>query len=103
MSAESVRRALGVYHPGRRVAFTRVPSGAGCAPSAVRWPRGSAARTAPAQCGARILAYHSIGTPRCGANDLRPRNFERHLQIAVDDGSNFQQAEVIAEPDSAAR
>jgi peptidoglycan/xylan/chitin deacetylase (PgdA/CDA1 family) len=62
-----------------------------------------AARTtagrAPAKRG-RILAYHSIGTPEWGINDVTPRDFERHLQIAVDDGWSFATpAEVIAEPD----
>jgi len=48
----------------------------------------------------RILAYHSIGTPEWGVNDVTPSDFERHLQIAVDDGWSFATpAEVIAEPD----
>ena len=48
----------------------------------------------------RILAYHSIGTPAWGVNDVAPRDFERHLQVAVDDGWSFATpAEVIAEPD----
>jgi len=48
----------------------------------------------------RILAYHSIGTPQWGVNDVSPRDFERHLQIAIDDGWTFATpAEVIAEPD----
>jgi peptidoglycan/xylan/chitin deacetylase (PgdA/CDA1 family) len=48
----------------------------------------------------RILAYHSIGTPQWGINDVSPRDFERHLQIAVDEGWSFATpAEVIAEPD----
>ena len=35
-----------------------------------------------------------------GVNDVSPRDFERHLQIAVDDGWSFATpAEVIAEPD----
>jgi peptidoglycan/xylan/chitin deacetylase (PgdA/CDA1 family) len=49
---------------------------------------------------ARILTYHSVGTPQWGINDLRPRDFERHLQIAVDDGWLFATpAQVLAEPD----
>ena len=48
----------------------------------------------------RILAYHSVGTPEWGVNDVSPRDFERHLQIAVDDGWSFATpADVIAEPD----
>jgi len=50
----------------------------------------------------RILAYHSVGTPQWGVNDVSPRDFERHLQIAVDDGWSFATpAEVLAEPDKA--
>lgn len=48
----------------------------------------------------RILAYHSVGTPAWGVNDVRPRDFERHLQIAVDEGWSFASpAQVLAEPD----
>jgi peptidoglycan/xylan/chitin deacetylase (PgdA/CDA1 family) len=48
----------------------------------------------------RILAYHSVGTPAWGVNDITPRDFERHLQIAVDDGWSFATpAQVLAEPD----
>jgi peptidoglycan/xylan/chitin deacetylase (PgdA/CDA1 family) len=48
----------------------------------------------------KILAYHSIGTPSWGVNDVRPADFERHLQIAADDGWSFATpAEVIAHPE----
>ena len=99
MSVESVRRALGVYHP-RRVAYKGAVWGR---LRAERWALAAGQRVAggpsPVRRG-RILAYHSIGTPRCGVNDVRPRDFERHLQIAVDDGWSFATpAEVIAEPD----
>ncbi|GAA3065880.1 polysaccharide deacetylase family protein [Pseudonocardia yunnanensis] len=48
----------------------------------------------------RILAYHSIGTPAWGVNDVRPRDFERHLQLAADDSWTFATpAEVMAEPE----
>ena len=99
MSVESVRRALGVYHP-RRVAYKGAVWGRLCAErwALAAWQR-AAGRPSPVRRG-RILAYHSIGTPRCGVNDLRPRDFERHLQIAVDDGWSFATpAQVIAEPD----
>ena len=47
----------------------------------------------------RILAYHSVGTPKWGVNDVSPAAFQRHLQIAADDGWTFATpAEVIAEP-----
>jgi peptidoglycan/xylan/chitin deacetylase (PgdA/CDA1 family) len=99
MSVESVRRALGVYHP-RRVAYKGARRGR---LSAERWAlaarQRATGRPSPVRCG-RILAYHGIGTPEYGLNDLRPRDFERHLQIAVDDGWSFATpAEVIAEPD----
>jgi peptidoglycan/xylan/chitin deacetylase (PgdA/CDA1 family) len=59
----------------------------------------AAARHAPAKRG-RILAYHSIGTAAWGVNDVSPRDFERHLQLAVDDGWSFTTpAQVLAEPD----
>jgi len=59
----------------------------------------TAARRTPATRG-RILAYHSIGTPEWGVNDVTPADFERHLQIAVDDGWSFATpAQVLAEPD----
>ena len=49
---------------------------------------------------ARILAYHSVGTPRWGVNDVSPAAFERHLQVAADDGWSFATpAEVLANPD----
>ena len=48
----------------------------------------------------RILAYHSIGTPAWGVNDVRPADFERHLQIAVDEGWTFATIDqVLAEPE----
>ncbi len=99
MSVESVRRRLGVYHP-RRVAYKGAHWGRLCAE---RWAlaawQHAAGSPSPAR-RARILTYHSIGTPEYGLNDLRPRDFERHLQIAVDDGWSFTTpAEVIAEAD----
>ncbi len=99
MSAASVRRALGAYHP-RRIAYKGAVWGRLCAErwALAAWER-AAGGPSPARRG-RILAYHSIGTPGYGVNDARPRDFERHLQIAVDDGWSFTTpAEVIAEPD----
>jgi peptidoglycan/xylan/chitin deacetylase (PgdA/CDA1 family) len=96
---ESVRRALGVYHP-RRVAYQGARWGRLCAErwALAAWQR-AAGSPSPARHG-RILTYHAIGTPEYGVNDLRPRDFERHLQIALDDGWSFATpAEVIAEPD----
>jgi peptidoglycan/xylan/chitin deacetylase (PgdA/CDA1 family) len=54
----------------------------------------------PAQRRGRILAYHSVGTRRWGVNDVTRRAFERHLQLAVDDGWTFATpAQVLADPD----
>src|SRR5579872_5554178 len=99
MSAESVRRALVGYHP-RRVAYQGALWGRLCAE---RWTlagrQRAPSRLSPVRRG-RILAYHGIETPGYSVNDLRPRDFERHLQIAQDDGWSFTTpAEVIAEPD----
>jgi peptidoglycan/xylan/chitin deacetylase (PgdA/CDA1 family) len=92
-TTQSVRRALGRM-PAAQLAYRGVLRGR---LEAERW-----ALTArnPGSRRARILAYHSIGTPRWGANDVRPRDFERHLQIAVDDGWTFTTpADVLARPD----
>jgi peptidoglycan/xylan/chitin deacetylase (PgdA/CDA1 family) len=99
VDVESVRRRLGVYHP-RRVAYQGALWGR---LAAERWALGTWQRAtggpSPARRG-RILAYHSIGMREGGPNDVRTRDFERHLQIAADDGWTFTTpAEVIAEPD----
>ncbi len=98
MTAESLRQALGRYRP-RRVAYRGAVRGRLYAERwglAVRYRTGG--RDTPARRG-RILTYHSVGTPRWGLNDVSPRDFERHLQIAVDDGWSFATpAEVIADP-----
>jgi peptidoglycan/xylan/chitin deacetylase (PgdA/CDA1 family) len=99
MGITSVRHALSEYRPDR-VAHRSAVAGRLCAERwalAVRTP--AQARRAPVKRG-RILAYHSVGTPELRVNDVSPRDFERHLQIAVDDGWSFATpAEVIAEPD----
>jgi peptidoglycan/xylan/chitin deacetylase (PgdA/CDA1 family) len=99
VDVESVRRRLGVYHP-RRVAYQGALWGR---LAAERWALGTWQRAtggpSPARRG-RILAYHSIGMREGGPNDVRTRDFERHLQIAADDGWTFTTpAQVIAEPD----
>lgn len=99
MTVESLRLSLGNYRP-QRVAYRSAVRGRLCIE---RW--GLAARhrvavgPAPVRRG-RILAYHSIGAPQWGGiNDVSPRDFERHLQIAIDDGWSFATpAEVIADP-----
>lgn len=99
MDTQSLRRTLGRYHP-RRVGHEGAVWGRLCAD---RWVLAArqrvTGRPAPSRRG-RILAYHSVGTPQWGINDVTPRDFERHLQIAVDEGWSFATpAQVLAEPD----
>src|SRR5262245_39808979 len=99
MGIKEVRHALSPYRPDR-VVYRGAVRGRLCAE---RWVLATRTRAAGGQTRARrgrILAYHSVGTPEWGVNDVSPRDFERHLQIAVDDGWSFATpAEVIAEPD----
>ena len=99
MGIKAVRHALSPYRPDK-VAHRGAVKGRLCAE---RWTLATRTRAAGGQARAmrgRILAYHSVGTPEWGVNDVSPRDFERHLQIAVDDGWSFATpAEVIAEPD----
>ena len=44
----------------------------------------------------RILAYHSVGQPRTGVNDVSVRRFERQLDIAIEFGFEFVPAIQIA-------
>jgi peptidoglycan/xylan/chitin deacetylase (PgdA/CDA1 family) len=96
---ESVRNALSGFRSAQAAYRMAVRARMGTE----RWSlaarsRAVGGRTIPRR--GRILAYHSIGTPQWGVNDVAPRDFERHLQIAVDDGWSFATpAEVIAEPD----
>jgi peptidoglycan/xylan/chitin deacetylase (PgdA/CDA1 family) len=99
MSSSSVRRALSGYRSAQAAYRFAVRARLG----AERWAltaRSAAARTTDRK--GRILAYHSIGTPAWGVNDVTPRDFERHLQIAAEDGWTFATpAQVIAEPEKA--
>lgn len=99
MDVESLRSRLGQYRPSR-VAYRSAVRGRMCAD---RWGLAARHRIVRSQGlvrRGRILAYHSVGTPQWGVNDVSPRDFERHLQIAVDDGWSFATpAEVMAEPD----
>lgn len=98
MRADSVRHLVGGSPPGRLLRRGAVRGRL----SAERWSLAASHRLAgrpAAPRGGRILAYHSIGTPQWGINDVRPADFERHLQIAADDGWSFATpAEVIANP-----
>lgn len=53
-----------------------------------------ARRTAPAA--GRILCYHSVGTPEWGVNDVSPKRFRRHIELALQRGHRFVPAEHIA-------
>ena len=44
----------------------------------------------------RILCYHSVGTPEWGVNDVSPRQFARHIEVALAAGYRFVPAEEIA-------
>src|SRR5688572_6533034 len=47
--------------------------------------------------GGRILAYHAVGTPEWGINDVTPERFEQHLQSALEAGYKFVPASHIAQ------
>jgi peptidoglycan/xylan/chitin deacetylase (PgdA/CDA1 family) len=96
---QPIRNALGRYR-GAQAIYRTVTDGRTVAE---RWTLGLRSpgvggRTEDRR--GRILAYHSIGTPQWRFNDVSPRDFERHLQIAVDDGWSFATpADVLADPD----
>lgn len=46
--------------------------------------------------GGRILAYHSVGQPDWGVNDVSPQRFKRHLDLALRLGYRFVPASQIA-------
>ncbi len=46
---------------------------------------------------ARILCYHSVGTPEWGINDVAPARFERQLRLALEEGWRFVPATAIAD------
>ena len=99
MRTESLRHAVSQSLPAR-LAYQSAIRGRLRADRWVLAARHTATRGNGEARRGRILAYHSIGTPQWGVNDVRPADFQRHLQIAVDDGWTFATpAEVIAEPD----
>jgi peptidoglycan/xylan/chitin deacetylase (PgdA/CDA1 family) len=49
----------------------------------------------------RILCYHSIGTPEWGVNDVSPKRFARHIELALEEGRRFVPASVIARGEGA--
>lgn len=91
----SARRVLGGM-PGAGPAYRCVVDGR---LRAERWALAAMTSTAGPK-RARILAYHTVGTPEWKVNDVRPRDFERQLQMAVDDGWTFATpAQVLARPE----
>jgi peptidoglycan/xylan/chitin deacetylase (PgdA/CDA1 family) len=46
--------------------------------------------------GGRILAYHTVGQPEWGVNDVSPRQFRRQLELALRLGYRFVPASHIA-------
>lgn len=46
--------------------------------------------------GGRILAYHTVGTPSWGVNDVTPARFRRQLELARREGHRFVPAVEIA-------
>ncbi len=90
----TVREALGAS-PVAQAAYRGVVAGR---LGVERWGLAMRGPTGPAT--GKILAYHSVGTPSWGVNDVRPADFERHLQVAVDEGWSFATpADVMAHPE----
>ena len=84
--AKKVLRSIGLTRPqfaAGRMALERATLSA--------LPSGRVARS-----GGRILAYHSVGQPRTGVNDVSPKQFERHLDQALELGFEFVPARAIA-------
>lgn len=51
----------------------------------------------------RILAYHAVGTPYVGNNDLAPRRFREQLELALRAGYTFVPAHEIADGSAPAK
>jgi peptidoglycan/xylan/chitin deacetylase (PgdA/CDA1 family) len=99
MRMESVRHALSGYRPDR-LAYRGTVRARMCAERSFLAVHAGISPERSAAKRGRILAYHSVGTPKLGVNDVRPRDFERHLQVAIDEGWSFATpAQVLAEPD----
>jgi peptidoglycan/xylan/chitin deacetylase (PgdA/CDA1 family) len=45
----------------------------------------------------RILCYHSVGQPQMGVNDVSPKQFRAHIDLALGNGFRFVPASHIAE------
>ncbi len=93
VSLRSLRRIVGATAPGRALRRGAV---AGRMFVERRALAATGRRTPPR---GRILAYHTIGNPVWGMTNVTARDFERHLQVAVDDGWTFATpAQVLADP-----
>lgn len=93
-SSSPLRRALRGSRTAQAAYGCAVLGRLGVERWALGWRHPDRARTG------RILAYHSVGTPEWKVNDVSPRAFERHLQIATDDGWSFgTPAQVLAAPE----
>lgn len=51
----------------------------------------------------RILCYHTVGQPEWGVNDISPRQFRRHIELALAAGFRFVHASAIANGSSDAK
>jgi peptidoglycan/xylan/chitin deacetylase (PgdA/CDA1 family) len=60
-------------------------------------------RRAPSTAWPRILAYHAVGTPRVGNNDLAPQRFRRQLESALAAGFEFVPASEITQGNAPAK
>ena len=52
---------------------------------------------------ARILCYHSVGTPEWGVNDVAPKRFARQIELALERGDTFVPASLIAAGEASPR
>lgn len=57
----------------------------------------------PRRMGGRILAYHTVGQSEWGVNDVSPRQFRRHLDLALQLGYRIVPASSIATSGGAPR
>jgi peptidoglycan/xylan/chitin deacetylase (PgdA/CDA1 family) len=45
----------------------------------------------------RILCYHSVGQPEMGVNDVTPKQFRSHIELALKAGMRFRPARELAD------
>ena len=61
-----------------------------CERTALAWVKRPRSRSV-----GRILCYHSLGQPAFGVNDVEPRDFRRHIELALSAGYRFVPASEI--------